>query len=82
MWQIQAMQALDIARERRLEAAQHALVANARREREAEARAHGRVAPSRLRGATAHTLRSAATWLAAAASAASDAAARLDRRTA
>jgi hypothetical protein len=81
MWQIHALMALDIARERAREAQQQALADQAIALRRAEMRAHRLVQPSRARLAAARSLRAASGAFAAASHAACEAATKLDRRT-
>jgi hypothetical protein len=82
MWQIMAQQALDIARERGRDAAQHRLAAQARAARDHEARIHGLARPSRARSWAASSLRAVSGALGTVADAACDAAARVEHRTA
>lgn len=82
MWQVMAQMALDIARERALEAEQEHLAATARAAQQTEARAHGTARPSRIRATAASALRSVSGALGSLADAACDAATRVERRTA
>lgn len=82
MWQVMAQMALDIARERAHEAQQNNLAATARAAQRAEDLAHGVVRPSRLRTAAASALRAVSGAFGSVASAACEAASRVERRTA